>query len=177
MTEIEILKIPHERTKALIGEGGKIKASIERRCNVTLEIDGEGEVQISGESTDIFFAKDIVKAIGRGFDPRDAMRLASSDFNLYIIPLRDFTQSDNEMTRLRGRVIGSEGKIKLDIEAATDSAISVYGNTIGIISKIDTMSYAKEAISMLLDGAPHMAVLNYLAKAKREIYENRLRGR
>lgn len=177
MTEIEILKIPHERIKALKGEKDAVKDRIEKRCNVKMEIDSEGEVQISGEPTDIFFAKDIVKAIGRGFEPKDAMRLAGSDFNLYIIALREITHSDNEMTRLKGRVIGSEGKIKLDIEASTDSAISVYGNTIGIISKIDTMPYAKEAISLLLDGAPHMAVLNYLAKAKREIYESRLRGR
>jgi len=177
MTEQEILKIPHERVKTLIGESGKVKEWIERRCNVTLDIDPEGDVEISGESTDIFFAKDIVKAIGRGFEPKDAMRLAGSDYNLHIIALRDITHSENEMTRLKGRVIGSNGKIRLEIESATDSVLCVFGNTIGIISKLDTMPYAREAIAMIIDGAPHESVIHYLAKAKREIYDSRLRGK
>jgi len=37
------------------------------------------------------------------------------------------------------------------------------------------MEYAKEAISMLVEGAPHTTVLNYLAKARREIMDSRLK--
>jgi rRNA processing protein Krr1/Pno1 len=39
------------------------------------------------------------------------------------------------------------------------------------------MEYAKEAIGMLIDGARHASVLGYLAKAKREIVEARLKGK
>ncbi len=172
----ELVKIPAERVKALLGENGRTKAEIEKRCNVELIIDEEGDVEVEGEATDTFFAKDIVKAIGRGFAARDALKLADQDYNLYIIPLKDVTGSEKAMTRLKGRVIGREGRIKGDIEAATQSVISVYGSTIGIISRIDTMGYAREAIAMLLEGATHTAVQTYLSKVRREIMDTRLKG-
>jgi ribosomal RNA assembly protein len=149
---------------------------IEKKCNVTLTIEDEGDVEVDGDATDTFFAKDIVKAIGRGFAPRDALKLADQDYNLYLIPLKDITPSEKAMTRLKGRVIGREGRIKEDIEAATQSVISVYGSTIGIISRIDTMEYAREAVGMLLEGATHTALQTYLSKVRREIMDTRLKG-
>lgn len=171
----EVVKIPSERIRALFGPKSTTKEYIEEKCGVKLEIDSEGDVEIFGESTQIFFAKDVVKAIGRGFEPNVAIKLIG-DFNLYIISLKEIVESENAITRLRGRVIGEKGKIKIEIESATDSFLSIYGNTIGIISKIDTMPFAKEAIEMLLNGAPHLAVLNYLAKSRREIMDSRLRN-
>jgi ribosomal RNA assembly protein len=173
----EMVKIPAERVKVLVGENGRAKAMIEKMCNVRLIIEDEGDVDVEGEATDVFFAKDIVKAIGRGFAPKDALRLADQDYNLYIIPLKAIVSSEKAMTRLKGRVIGRDGRAKSDIESATQSVISVYGSTIGIISRIDTMGYARESVGMLLEGATHTALQTYLSKARREIMDNRLRGK
>jgi ribosomal RNA assembly protein len=177
MMDNEILKVPSERVHALIGEGGATKRLIEQKCKVTLRIERDGDVEIGGDPADIFFAKDVIKAIGRGFAPGQALKLMDHDFNLVIIPLKEITGSDKALIRLKGRVIGENGKIKNRIEEATDSFLSVYGNTIGIISRTDTMEYAKEAVMMLLEGARHATALGFLAKAQREIMENRLRGR
>ncbi|MBI5047247.1 RNA-processing protein [Candidatus Micrarchaeota archaeon] len=171
----EVLKIPIERVSTLVGDKGKTKKSIEKKCNVELDIDSDGDVEINGESTDTFFAKDIVKAIGRGFEPKQAMKLADQDYNLYVIALKEILPNENAITRMKGRVIGEKGKMKYEIESATDSIVCIYGNTVSIISKIDSMEYAKESIAMLLDGAPHTTVLNYLAKARREIMDLRLK--
>jgi ribosomal RNA assembly protein len=173
---MELVKIPLERVKVLIGDNGRTKELIEKKCNVTLAIDDDGDVEVDGDSTDTFFAKDIVKAIGRGFAPKDALKLADQDYNLYIIALKDIVDSDKAITRLKGRVIGTEGRIKGDIEAATQSVISVYGNTISIISRIDTLGYAREAIGMLLEGATHAALQTYLSKTRREIMDTRFKG-
>lgn len=173
----EYVKIPAERVKVLLGKEGATKEKIEKRCNVQLVVDPDGEVEIIGDPADVFFVHDIVKAIGRGFTAETALRLLGSDYGLYIVPLKELVHSENALTRLKGRVIGERGKIKAAIEEATDSYISIYGNTIGIIAKIDTMEYAKESIGMLIDGARHTSVLGYLAKAKREILEARLKGR
>lgn len=172
----EILNIPKERVKTLLGENGATKRKIEAKCNVTLSIDPDGEIDIEGDPADIFFARDIVKAIGRGFTPEAALRLMGHDFGLYVISLKDYTHSENAVTRLKGRIIGERGKIKSRIEEATDSYLSVYGSTVAIISRIDTMEYAKEAVGMLIDGARHTSLLAYLAKAKREIMESRLKS-
>lgn len=171
----QIIRIPEERINILIGKGGKTKKSVESRCKVELKI-SEGEVEISGDATDIFFASEIVKAIGRGFEPRKAMLLLKEDFLFHLIALREMLPNDKAIIRMKGRVIGEDGRIKTLIEESTDSFLSVYGNTICIIAKADTMEYAKEAISMILNGARHSSVLSYLSKAKRQILESRFRG-
>lgn len=176
ITMTEIVRIPAERVKVLLGESAATKKRIEQRCNVGLAVDADGEVQITGDPADVFFARDIVKAIGRGFTAESALRLMGHDFGLYVIPLKEHTTSEKAISRFKGRVIGENGKIKARIEEATDSIVSVYGSTISIISRIDTMEYAKEAIGMLIDGARHTSVLRYLARSKREIMEARLRG-
>ncbi len=174
---MEIVKIPNERVKVLFGEEGNTLKKIEKKCKVKIIIAAEGEIEIDGEAEDVFFARDVVKAIGRGFIPDIALRLIGSDYGLYVIPLKEVTGSDKAMTRLKGRVIGENGRIKGQIEQATDSFLSIYGNTVSVISRIDTMEYAKEAITMLLDGARHTTVLGYLAKTRREIMDARLKGR
>jgi len=173
----EFVKIPSERVKVLLGKNGSAKAKIEKKCNIGLVVDPDGEVEMIGEAAELFFVRDIIKAVGRGFTPEAALRLMGSDYGLYIIPLKEMAGSENAITRIKGRVIGEKGRIKSDIEDATDSYISVYGNTISIIAKIDTMEYAKEAIGMIIDGSPLPSVLRYMAKSKREIMEARLKGR
>ena len=171
----EIVRIPEERVSVLIGKDGRTRKSIESKCNVELKI-SDGEVEISGDAADIFFASEIVKAIGRGFEPRKAMLLLKDDFMFHLIAMREIVSSDKAIIRLKGRVIGEDGKIKTMIEESTDCFLSVYGNTIGIIAKADTIEYTKEAISMILNGARHSSVLSYLSKARREILESRFRG-
>jgi len=171
---MEIVRIPLERLKSLIGVNGKTKELIEEKCNVKLDVDEDGEVQIKGETADIFFAKDVVKAIGRGFEPRDALRIVNENYHFELIDLKDLLKNEKAITRIKGRIIGEKGKMKSEIEAATESVIAVHGYTVGIISMMDTMEYAKEAIMMLIDGAEHSSVYNYLAKMKNKILADRL---
>ncbi|MFH1394151.1 MAG: KH domain-containing protein [Candidatus Micrarchaeota archaeon] len=173
---MEILRIPAERVSILLGKYGETRKKIEEKCNIRLQVDPDGEVQMEGDPADIFLSKDVIQAIGRGFPPRIALKLAKDDFNLIIFPLREMLSTEKTITRMKGRVIGEDGKMKTEIESATESYISVYGHTIGLISRIDTIKYAKEAIEMLLSGAPHSIVYGYLRKAKRGIIEERLRS-
>jgi ribosomal RNA assembly protein len=172
----EFVKIPAERVRILLGEGGAARKKIEKKCNVGLNVDPDGEVEIIGEAEDIFFARDVIKAVGRGFSPDTSLKLLTHDYGIYIVPLKDFVTSENAVARVKGRVIGEKGRIKSQIEEATDSYLSIYGNTIAIISRTDTMEYAKEAVGMIIDGARLTSVLGYLSKAKREILESRLRA-
>lgn len=174
---MEIIKVPAERVHVIIGPGGKTKQLLEQRCNVKLNVTRDGDVEITGESADIFFTRDVVKAIGRGFQPKDALRILDEDYNFYLIDLGDYTHSSKSVIRIKGRIIGEDGKVKTEIESATQSYISVYGDTVAIISRIDTMEYAKEAISMLIEGAQHATLFSYLAKVRKDILANRLLGK
>jgi ribosomal RNA assembly protein len=171
---MEVIKIPLERVKVLIGENGETKNEIEKRCNIKLRLREEGEIEIDGETTDVYFAKDVIKAIGRGFDPSDALKLCDENYVFFLFNLKEYLPTEKAITRIKGRIIGTKGKMKKEIENATESKISVFGNTIGIISKIDTIEYAKEAILKIIDGAEHSSVYTYLAKVRREILGDRL---
>ncbi|HIH22354.1 TPA: RNA-processing protein [Candidatus Micrarchaeota archaeon] len=173
---MEVIKVPLERLNSILGARGETKKLIEEKANVKLNVKDDGDVEISGEGADIFFAKDVVKAIGRGFQPKHAFLLLNDGYNLQIINLKDICRNDNDAKRVKSRVIGEDGKVKTIIEDATESYISVYGNTISIISKFDTMETAKDAVYKLIDGAPHSPVFSFLSKAKRRIMGERLRS-
>ncbi|MGQ9719738.1 MAG: KH domain-containing protein [Candidatus Jordarchaeum sp.] len=172
----EFIKIPKERMGILIGPDGKIKATIEKETKTRLEIDGkEGSVFIlSTEETDdplaVWKARDIARAIGRGFSPNRAFRLLGEDELLEIVDLTLFTgKSKNAMNRIKGRIIGTGGKTRRIIEEVSGAIISVYGHTVAIIGDADQSRMAKEAIIMLIEGLPHSTVYGFLQKRRRAL--------
>jgi len=170
----EIVKIPLERVGILKNE--KTKKMLENKCGIRIKVDDEGAVHVAGEPADVYFSKNVIAAIGRGFEPKDALLIVEKDYGLYIYHLKDEFGSENSIKRVKGRVIGEKGKTKREIEEATESKISVYGNTIAVLAKPDAMEYARTAIEKILHGAMHSSVYRYLADAKRKLFEERLRG-
>lgn len=173
----EIVRIPAERVKVLIGEKGKTKEMLEKKCSIKLEIDNEGEVKISGETHDVYFSKDIIIAIGRGFNPRVAIKLLEPDYMFYLLSLKEYLSNENAIKRIKGRIIGENGRMKTEIESVADCRVSVYGNTVAIISKTDSIEYAKEAVEKIIHGAKHASVYRYLADVRKRLFEERLRGK
>jgi ribosomal RNA assembly protein len=171
---VEIVKVPEKRIKAFTANSYEAKKLIERKCEVKLEIDTEGEIEIEGECADVFFAKDVVKAIGRGFEPNDAIKIISENYSFHLIDLKEILRNEKAISRIKGRIIGEKGKMKNEIEAATQCKISVYGYTVGIIAELDTIEYSKEAVGKLINGAEHSRVFGYLAKVKKEIFRKKL---
>lgn len=166
------IRIPKERIAVLIGPKGKIKKDIEDATHAHLDIDStEGDVILRGEdSLGMYSAREVIKAIGRGFNPDIAMLLLHQDYTLEILNLPDYLgKSKNKMIRLKGRVIGEGGKTRHLIEEHTETSISVYGKTICIIGKIENAGIAKKAIEDLLSGAPHAAVYRWLEKKRKDL--------
>ncbi len=166
------LKIPKERVAVLIGIGGSIKKKIEQETNSKLDIDSqEGDVFVMGtDAMGLLTAREIVKAIGRGFNPDFAFLLLKPEYVLELISIRDFAgKSKNDEIRLKGRVIGEAGKSRRTIEGLTGAYISVYGKTIAILGESERVSMAKRAIDSLLSGSPHSTVYSWLEKRKKEV--------
>jgi len=167
--------IPFERMGVLIGKEGSTKSKIENAFKARLLIQSQsGVVEIvpkedSDDPTTILRARDVVLAIGRGFSPERAMELVDDDIVLDIIDLREtFGRNENDIARLKGRVIGREGKIRRLIEEMTDAKVSVYGHTISTIGEYETVTAAREAIELLLKGKQHSTVYKLLRKIKSE---------
>ena len=164
------LKIPKERIAVLIGSDGTVKEELEKQAHATIEVDSEdGDVKMRGEDSILLFQlKDVIKAIGRGFNPDVAMRLFKQDFILEVITMTDFVKAKNHMIRLKGRVIGKNGKARETIEQLTDTNISVYGKTISIVGFCDKVSVCKKALESLLGGSPHSSVFKMLEKKHKQ---------
>lgn len=171
------LKIPRERVGVLIGPEGKTKKHIEDKLGVELQIDSEaGDVSIAmaekaEDPSMLFKAKDLVTAIGRGFSPEHAFRLVrDEEAMLDLIDLRSaFGKSDADIKRVQGRIIGMNGKTRQIIEELTDTSVSVYGHTVGIIGTIEQIQIAREAIEMLIKGSMHGTVYRFLHRKRREL--------
>lgn len=167
------MKIPRDRVGALIGKKGEIKKYIESKAKLKLEIDSTtGDVALIGEdSVTLYETKNIISAIARGFAPEVAFQLFNPDNIIEMIDINDFSgKSQKKFERLKGRVIGSEGKARRMIEEMTETNISVYGKTISIIGEIEKTSIARRAIEQLLSGSPHGTVYRWLENKRRDLH-------
>jgi ribosomal RNA assembly protein len=164
------VKIPKERIAVLIGKKGETKKQIEETLKIKLEIDShEGDINILGtEAIDLYSAREIVRAIGRGFSPETALLLLKQDYAFEIITLPE-TDKKSHMTRVKGRVIGTDGKTRRIIEEQTECYLSVYGKTVAIIGRAETIHVARRAIEMILKGSPHATVYRWLERMRREL--------
>ena len=171
MSETEI-KIPKNRVGVLIGKNGNTKKEIEEKTDCKLYISSDGFVEIEGNAEKVLTTKSIVKAIGRGFSERDALKLLKNNYMLELVDIKDFGRTKNSIVRLRGRVIGREGLARKKIEEMTNTNIIVYGKTIGIIGEQNNVQTALEAIKKLLEGAKHSKVYYRIERErKRRLYE------
>jgi len=170
------LKIPKERVAVLIGKQGETKKEIETAGDINLEIDSkEGDVVISSKDPiKLYTIKEVVTAIGRGFNPEIAMLLLKQDYGFEIISIADYAKSKADHQRLRGRVIGEEGKSRKIIEELTETYICVYGKTVGIIGLFDNLAMARRAVESLLSGSPHHTVYKWLEKRRKELRKREL---
>jgi ribosomal RNA assembly protein len=165
------LKLPKDRIAVLIGKKGQIKREIEVVTTTKISIDSEeGDVFLKGsDALNLYTAKEVVNAIGRGFNPDVALQLLKQDFSFEQLRMDDFCKSKNSQLRLKGRVIGSEGKARRTIEDLTETNICVYGKTIGIIGRTEYVSVARRAIESLLSGSQHANVFRWLEKQRSQL--------
>lgn len=176
------MKVPKERVGVLVGPNGAVRVRIEEKLNVKLKIDSEsGDVEISlspnaPDPTALFRAKDIVTAIGRGFSAEHAFILLDNEDALFeVIDLHESVgKSEADLKRLKGRVIGKEGRTRSLIEELTETNVSVYGHTICIIGEGEQIEIAKQAIRMLLRGSLHSTVYRFLHKKRRDLKKKKL---
>lgn len=166
--------IPKNRIGVLIGPDGAVKKTIEESLNVKLTIDSRsGDVNmksVKGDPLNELKAKDVVHAIGKGFSPQKAFQLFNEDEIIEIIDLRDiFGRNESQIHRVKGRIIGMEGKARRVIEEMMGVVISVYGHTVALIGGYENVTLAREAIRMLIEGKQHNTVYKYLRIKKGEL--------
>ncbi len=154
--------IPKRRIAVVVGKGGKTKKTLEEKTGTKIFI-GE-EITIEGEALEVMAAENIIKAIGRGFAPDTALELLDEDKVLYVMQL---DKGEKELSRIKSRVIGTNGRARRNLERLTDTHISVYGKTISIIGLYDDADAAKAAVEKLISGSMHGNVYRLLELRKK----------
>jgi ribosomal RNA assembly protein len=175
----ETIKVPVERIGVILGRDGRVKRRVEELTNVQIEVTPDGVVTITAtpETSDpvlAWKARDIVRAMARGFSPSNALTLVDEEARLLVISLRDTVgTSPDQLKRVAGRIIGERGRTRRAIEQITEAKISVYGHTISIIGVDPGLEYAARAVNMLIEGSPHANVYKYLESMRRAMNRER----
>ena len=166
------VKIPGERVGVLIGEGGETLREIERRADVRLDVDSEDNavrIEENGDPLVALKAPDIVRAIGRGFPPEDALSLLDDDMMMLdTIDVKRAARNKGDLKRLKGRLIGKDGRTRELFEELTGAKVVVYGSTLASIGMPKQVEVVRAAAEMLIDGAPHGAVYSFLERKRNE---------
>lgn len=171
-----MIKIPADRIGVLIGKNGKVKHEIEEKCKVQIEIDSHnGDAMVSSAYESLpemqpFKAIEVISAISKGFSPQRAYRLLSDeDLIFQVIDLKDYAgKSSNAMERVKGRIIGQNGKSRKTIEELSGAYVSVSGHTVSLIGEFEEVRLANDAIIMILKGSTHKTVYTMLQEARRK---------
>lgn len=170
-------RVPKDRIAVLIGAKGSTKKELEEAagCERIIIDSDSGEIDVIwpdvGEYDPVKAMKlpDVIKAVGRGMAPSRAVQLLQDDWFFEMVDLRDHVgKRSNQQRRIRGRIIGSEGKIRKMIEFHTNTEISIYKSTVVLVGEGLGLSNARQAIEMLASGSEHGTVLKYLERERKK---------
>lgn len=169
----EHIKIPIERVAVLIGPKGSTKELIEKKTTAMLSIESDtGDVEIMEPEDPLkgMRAKEVIQAIARGFSPEKALRLLDDEFLVFeSIDLSNIIKTEKDLKRIKGRIIGRDGKTREIFEDLTNVRISVYGKTVCLIGYPEQNAAAHAGIEMLIKGSAHGPVYKFLEKKKSEL--------
>ncbi len=175
------LRIHEDRLGVLIGEGGRVVKDLEARLGVKITVNTVDSSVIvepaspSTPATNILKCQEIIKAIDHCFSYERASRLYDDDAVLIIVDLKDQVSSnESHLQRIKGRIIGEEGKARKNLEEITGTYISVCRDTVAIIGEYTRAELARQAIEMLVQGRQHSTVYKFLDKAIRELKRKEL---
>jgi ribosomal RNA assembly protein len=120
---------------------------------------------------------DLVRAIGRGFSPERALPVLDDDMlMLDVLDLSKMVGTKSDMARMKGRIIGKDGRTREIMERLSGAKVSVYGKTVALLGYPEQIRIARAAIEMLLEGAPHGNVYSFLEKKHQGLAKEELRN-
>ena len=149
-----------KKRKDLFKKNEGIEREIEKLTDTKMDLNDE--ISIEGESFNVFQAKQILKAFGRGFDVKDCLYLLEDNYGLEAIDLTEFIKSRKRLKILKGRIIGTGGKTKKYIETYADVKLSILGKTVSIIGEWEKITIAKEAVMKIIVGCTHKTLYRWL---------------
>jgi ribosomal RNA assembly protein len=140
----------------------KNRKRLEKILNVEITNRGK-EVYIEGQAENEFIAEKVINALNFGFPYADAIEIKTEELLFETLNIKDFT-TKKDLERVRGRVIGSNGKTIKTISELSNCYLELKDNEIGIIGEPEFIKNAQEALISLIKGTKTGNVYAYLEK-------------
>jgi len=140
----------------------KNKKRLEKILNIKITNRGK-EVSIKGTPEDEYVAEKVIDALNFGFPFEHAVTIKKQDFTFEIINIKDHT-TRNDLSRVRGRLIGKHGKTLQTLNQLTKCFFELKNNEIGIIGEPEHIKNAQESVISIIKGSKHSNVYSLLEK-------------
>ena len=144
------------QNKKLLEDSLKVKLTIKSKV-----------VTIEGDSPDEFVALRVMEAVNLGFTIPKALFLLEEDFAFEKLAIKNIVKR-NDLSQVRGRLIGTQRKVLDTIESLTDTYLVVHENQVGIIGKIEDVDKASYVLKRIIAGSKHANMYAWLEKKKAE---------
>jgi ribosomal RNA assembly protein len=168
---MQLIYIPKERINT-IKKDRSIIGKVEKLCKCKVTVKGDGTIEVDGEAFGEFLARNIISAFGRGFDINIACKLSNDDYYFKSIDLGPIAGSDKRIEQVKARIIGKNGKTKRYIESVSNANLSIYGESVGFIGRIEEISEAQAAVDTLAEGSTHRLAYIRMETTHRKNKEN-----
>jgi ribosomal RNA assembly protein len=170
---MRVFVLPTKRLERLKKDSGRALKDLEKKGGVKIAVKEEGDyatLEITGESEGEWVAGQVLAAIDLGFQPKQALKLFGENIYLETIDLGEAMHGkENAVTRMKSRIIGSEGRIRKALEELSEAAIAISDDSrVGLLGGFEEVKAAKEAVLRLLEGNQHGGVITYLRNEKRK---------
>lgn len=137
------------------------RKKLEEKLGVEISQRGR-EIFIEGEGDLKYIARKVLEAIDFGFSFSDALLLSEEeDTKFEVLNLKKYTNA-RDMEKIRGLIIGKNGKALDTLERLTGCSIEVRNNRVGIIGFEERVAIAREGIRQLTQGRKHSNVYKYI---------------
>ena len=141
-----------------------LKSKKELEANLKIKISNKGKIiELSGNAEQEYIAEKVILAINFSFPIEEALLLKDEEVIFEIINIKDIARSKN-FERIRGRVIGAQGKTLKTLSTLTDCYLKVKDNQVGIIGYAEAVERCIQALNSLIKGSKWANVYSYLEK-------------
>ena len=142
------------------------KKRFEQELKIKLINKGKN-VFVEGSADREYFALEVLEAVNAGFSVDRALLLKEEGMILQVIHIKDITKR-GDLERVRGRIIGKDGKTLKTLNNLTECDLAINNNDIGIIGNAEEVEDAVQAITSLIYGSKQSNVYSRLERLRKK---------
>lgn len=177
--EIRSIHVPSRKMKIIKEEWMKIYTPVVVQCNLQIRMNLATrciDIRTCKETLSpvaIQRAEEFINAVTLGFSPEDALSILRDD-TIYVncFSLEDVRILRNShVGRAIGRVAGTKGKIKNNLELITQTRIVIEDKNIRVLGTAENIALARTAVSKLIMGSQPSKVCSDLRMISKKVQE------